>query len=144
MLAPTLLNEARFAYLHGDPVTLWEPQELSTTYTRAGSVPFTIGESRSSDIFGHQVQIADTLSWSRACTTSASAAASCTTRPAARAASRAGRARHLHVPQHDDGAVRSTDAGGRAAVHAAGQLRRHQLRVEAVDVGACSCRTASA
>jgi len=64
-LAPTLLNEARFAYLNGDPVTLWEPQELSTTYTRAGSVPFTIGESRSSDIFGHQVQLADTLSWSK-------------------------------------------------------------------------------
>ena len=65
MLSSTLLNEARFAYLHGDPVTLWEPQELSTTYTRAGSVPFTIGESRSSDIFGRQVQFADTLSWSR-------------------------------------------------------------------------------
>ena len=28
-------------------------------------MPFTIGESRSSDLFGHQVQIADTLSWSR-------------------------------------------------------------------------------
>ncbi len=65
VLGPTLLNEVRFAYLNGDPVTLWEPQSLSTTYTRAGSVPFTIGESRSSDLFGHQVQIADTLSWSR-------------------------------------------------------------------------------
>jgi hypothetical protein len=64
VLSSSLLNEARVSYLHGDPVTLWEPQELSTTYTRAGSVPFTIGESRSSDIFGHQVQIADTLSWS--------------------------------------------------------------------------------
>ena len=64
VLGPTLLNEVRFAYLHGDPVTLWEPQSLSTTYTRAGSVPFTIGESRSSDLFGHQLQIADTLSWS--------------------------------------------------------------------------------
>ena len=41
-----LLNEARFAYLNGDPVTLWEAQTLSTTYTRAGSVPFTIGQSR--------------------------------------------------------------------------------------------------
>jgi Carboxypeptidase regulatory-like domain len=65
VLSPTLLNEARFAYLNGDPVTLWEPQSLSTTYTRAGSAPFTIGESRSADLFGHQVQIADTLSWSR-------------------------------------------------------------------------------
>ena len=64
-LASNLLNEARVAYLHGDPVTLWQAQDLSTTYTRAGSVPFTIGESRSSDLFGHQIQIADTLSWAR-------------------------------------------------------------------------------
>jgi hypothetical protein len=59
-----LLNEARFAYLHGDPVTLWEAQTLSTTYTRSGAVPFTIGQSRASDIFGHQAQFSDTLSWS--------------------------------------------------------------------------------
>ena len=58
-----LLNEARFAYLDGAPVTLWEAQDPSTTYTRAGSVPFTIGESRAADIFGHQVQFADTASW---------------------------------------------------------------------------------
>src|SRR5262252_9119473 len=61
-----LLNEARFAYLDGDPVTLWEAQTLSTTYTRgAGAVPFTIGQSRASDLWGHQAQFADTLSWSR-------------------------------------------------------------------------------
>jgi carboxypeptidase family protein len=60
-----LINEARFAYLHGDPVTLWEAQTLSTAYTRSGSVPFTIGQSRASDIFGHQTQFSDTLSWSR-------------------------------------------------------------------------------
>jgi hypothetical protein len=59
-----LLNEARFAYLHGDPVTLWEAQTLSTTYTRSGAVPFTIGQSRASDLWGHQVQFSDTLSWS--------------------------------------------------------------------------------
>ncbi len=64
VISPTLLNEARFAYLHGDPVTKWEAQTLSTTYTRAGAVPFTIGQSRLSDIFSHQVQFADTLSWS--------------------------------------------------------------------------------
>ncbi len=58
-----ILNEARFAYLHGDPVTLWEAKSLSTTYTRAGAVPFTIGQSRASDIFSHQVQFSDTLSW---------------------------------------------------------------------------------
>jgi carboxypeptidase family protein len=60
----SLLNEARFAYLHGDPVTLWEAQSLSTTYTRGGAVPFTIGQSRASDIYGHQAQFSDTLSWS--------------------------------------------------------------------------------
>jgi hypothetical protein len=65
VVSSNLLNEARFAYLDGAPVTLWEAQNPSTTYTRAGSVPFTIGESRASDIFGHQVQFADTVSWAR-------------------------------------------------------------------------------
>jgi Carboxypeptidase regulatory-like domain/TonB dependent receptor len=64
VLNAKLLNEARFAYLHGDPVTLWEAQALSTTYTRGGAVPFTIGQSRASDLWGHQVQFSDTLSWS--------------------------------------------------------------------------------
>jgi hypothetical protein len=60
-----LLSEARVAYLDGDPVTLWEAQNPSTTYTRGGTVPFTIGESRAADLFGHQLQFADTLSWTR-------------------------------------------------------------------------------
>ncbi|MFL6228632.1 MAG: carboxypeptidase regulatory-like domain-containing protein [Pyrinomonadaceae bacterium] len=60
----SLINEARFAYLHGDPVTRWEAQTLSTTYTRGGAVPFTVGQSRLSDLWGHQWQLADTLSWS--------------------------------------------------------------------------------
>jgi hypothetical protein len=64
VITPKLLNEARVAYLHGDPVTLWEAQTLSTTYTRAGTVPFTIGQSRASDLWGHQVQVSDTVSWS--------------------------------------------------------------------------------
>jgi len=65
VLAPALLNEVRVAYLNGDPVTLWEAQTLSTKYMRSGSAPFGIGESRSADLFGRQVQVADTLSWSR-------------------------------------------------------------------------------
>jgi hypothetical protein len=65
VLSSNLLNEARVAYLNGDPVTRWEAQDPSTTYTRSGSVPFTIGESRSADLFGHQIQFADTLSWAR-------------------------------------------------------------------------------
>ena len=64
VINPRLLNEARFAYLHGDPVTLWEAQNLSTTYTRGGAVPFTIGQSRASDLWGHQIQFSDTMSWS--------------------------------------------------------------------------------
>jgi hypothetical protein len=64
ILSPTLLNEARLAYLNGDPVTLWEADVLSTTYTRGGAVPFTVGQSRLSDLFGHQAQLSDTLSWS--------------------------------------------------------------------------------
>ena len=65
VLSGSLLNEARFGYLNGDPVTLWEAETLSTAYTRSGSVPFTIGQSRVSDLFGHQIQFSDTLSWSR-------------------------------------------------------------------------------
>jgi hypothetical protein len=61
----SLLNEARIAYVNGDPVTKWEAATLSTTYTRTGSVPFTIGQSRVADLFGHQAQFSDTLSWSR-------------------------------------------------------------------------------
>ncbi|HEX3142993.1 MAG TPA: TonB-dependent receptor [Pyrinomonadaceae bacterium] len=65
VFSATLLNEARFSYLHGDPVTFWSAPTISTTYTRAGAVPFTIGQSRFSDLWGHQYQFADTLSWSR-------------------------------------------------------------------------------
>jgi hypothetical protein len=65
VVSSNFLNEARAAYLDGAPVTLWEAQNPSTTYTRAGSVPFTIGESRASDIWGHQFQLSDTMSWAR-------------------------------------------------------------------------------
>ncbi len=65
ILGPNLLNEARIGYLNGDPVTLWEAQSLSTAYTRAGSVPFTIGQSRESNVHSRQAQFSDTWSWSR-------------------------------------------------------------------------------
>ena len=64
VLSSRVVNEARLAYLHGDPVTLWEAQNPSTVYTRSGAVAFTIGESRSSDLWSHQWQFADTMSWS--------------------------------------------------------------------------------
>ena len=65
ILGPNLLNEARIGYLNGDPVTLWEAQSLSTAYTRSGSAPFTIGQSRESNVHSRQAQFSDTLSWSR-------------------------------------------------------------------------------
>jgi hypothetical protein len=65
ILGSQIVNEARVAYLNGDPVTLWEADVLSTTYTRAGSVPFTVGQSRVSDLFGRQAQFSDTLSWNK-------------------------------------------------------------------------------
>ena len=58
-----LFNEARVSYLNGAPVSHWEAENLSTAYTRAGSVPFTIGQSRVSNLHGRQVQLSDTLSW---------------------------------------------------------------------------------
>ena len=65
VLTANLSNEARFAYLNGDPVTRWEAAALSTSYTRSGTVPFTLGQSRLSDLFGRQQQFSDTLSWTR-------------------------------------------------------------------------------
>ena len=65
VISPNLLNEARFNFLDGDPVTRWEPLALSTAYTRSGSVPFTIGQSRAADLFSRQGQFSDTLTWAR-------------------------------------------------------------------------------
>ena len=63
VLSPAVLNEARFSYLHGDPVTLWSSPNISTAYTRGGSAPFSAGQSRFSNLYGYQVQFSDTLSW---------------------------------------------------------------------------------
>lgn len=60
-----LFNELRAAYLRSEPVNHWEAVTLSTAYTRAGSVPFTLGQSRISNVNGHQLQLSDTLTWSR-------------------------------------------------------------------------------
>jgi Carboxypeptidase regulatory-like domain/TonB dependent receptor len=64
VLGPTLLNELRVGFNNGDPVTRWEAETLSTTYTRSGSVPFTIGQSRLTDVHSRQAQVSDTLTWS--------------------------------------------------------------------------------
>jgi hypothetical protein len=65
VLAPTLLNEFRFNFLNGDPVTRWEPLQLSTTYSRTGAVPFTIGQSRAADLHSRQAQFSETVTWTK-------------------------------------------------------------------------------
>ena len=65
ILAPSMLNEARFEYLNGEPITNFEPVQPSTQFTRAGSAPFTIGESRYAHIFSRQAQLSDTLTWTK-------------------------------------------------------------------------------
>ncbi len=64
VFSSALINEARLDYLNGDPINRWGAPVLSTAYTRSGSVPFTIGQSRSANNFSHQVQFSDTMSWS--------------------------------------------------------------------------------
>jgi hypothetical protein len=64
ILGPNLLNEARLSYLNDDPVGHWAPSTLSTTYSRTGSVPFTIGQSRSSDFYSRIAQVSDAMTWS--------------------------------------------------------------------------------
>jgi hypothetical protein len=58
-----VLNEARFEYLNGDPITQFDPVQPSTQFTRAGAVPFTAGESRDAHIYSRQGQFSDTLTW---------------------------------------------------------------------------------
>jgi hypothetical protein len=65
IISTSLLNEVRLEYLDADPVTSWEPQTLSTAYTRSGSVPFTIGQSRAADLYSRQAQFSDTVTWSK-------------------------------------------------------------------------------
>jgi outer membrane receptor protein involved in Fe transport len=63
ILGPQMLNEARFVYLDGNPITTFDPITASTQFTRAGSAPFTLGESRAVHAFSRQAQFSDTLSW---------------------------------------------------------------------------------
>ena len=63
IVSETLLNEARFEYLYGNPITAFDPLSPSTQFTRAGSAPFTEGESRYAHVYSKQAQLSDTLSW---------------------------------------------------------------------------------
>jgi outer membrane receptor protein involved in Fe transport len=57
------LNDARFEFLLGSPITQFTPKDLSTQVFVSGV--YTSGESRIADLINHQYQWADTLSLSR-------------------------------------------------------------------------------
>lgn len=63
VLGGNMLNEARFEYQHGDPITNFDPLTPSTQFVRPGIA--TEGESRFSHVWSHQAQLSDTLSWTR-------------------------------------------------------------------------------
>ncbi len=63
VVSETLLNEARFEYLYGNPIAAFDPLSPSTQFTRSGSAPFTAGESRYVHVYSKQAQFSDTLSW---------------------------------------------------------------------------------
>jgi len=65
VLGANMLNEARFEYQNADPVTAFDPLTPSTQFTRAGTVPFTSGESRFVHVFSRVAQFSDTLSWTK-------------------------------------------------------------------------------
>jgi hypothetical protein len=59
------VNEARFQFQLGSPITQFDPLVPSTQFVRSGSVTGTEGESRSGSLMNHQYQWADTLILSR-------------------------------------------------------------------------------
>jgi hypothetical protein len=63
IISSSMLNEARLEFQSADPVTAFDPTMPSTQFTRAGSVPFTSGESRFAHIHSRVGQFSDTLSW---------------------------------------------------------------------------------
>jgi hypothetical protein len=65
IISSTVLNEARFEFQNADPVTAFDPLTPSTQFTRAGSFPFTAGESRFVHVLSRVAQVSDTLSWAR-------------------------------------------------------------------------------
>ena len=61
MITPALSNNARLAYLYGNPITEFEPNFPSTQFVRPGVS--TEGESRSAHLTNKQWQFADTLTY---------------------------------------------------------------------------------
>ena len=65
VISSSMLNEARLVFQDANPVTDFDPLTPSTQITRAGSVPFTSGESRYAHIYSRITQFRDTLSWTK-------------------------------------------------------------------------------
>jgi hypothetical protein len=63
ILGPSMLNELRFEYLDGDPVTSFDPVTPSTRFVRSGIA--TEGTSAYTHIFSRQAQLSDMLSWTK-------------------------------------------------------------------------------
>ena len=62
---PTLVNDLRFELLFGSPITRFDPATPSVQLIRSGVLASTEGESRIANLTNHEVQFADTLSWTK-------------------------------------------------------------------------------
>jgi outer membrane receptor protein involved in Fe transport len=65
LIKPTVVNELRFQLQIAAPITQFDPVTPSPQFVRSGNVASTEGDSRIANLTNHQVQIADTLSWTR-------------------------------------------------------------------------------
>ena len=63
VISPSVVNEARFQFQVGSPITQFDPASLSTQFVRPGLS--TEGESRSTKLTNHQYQLSDVLSFTR-------------------------------------------------------------------------------
>jgi hypothetical protein len=63
VLGPSMLNEARFEFLDGDPITSFDAVTPSTRFVRSGVA--TEGDSRYTHIKSREAQFSDTLSWTK-------------------------------------------------------------------------------
>jgi outer membrane receptor protein involved in Fe transport len=62
-ITPNVLNEARFEFLLGSPITQFLPKIQSSQVFISGV--YTSGESRIADLLNHQYYWADTMTWSK-------------------------------------------------------------------------------
>jgi hypothetical protein len=63
IISPNTVNDARFEFLLGSPITQFSPVDFSPQLYVSGY--YTYGESRAADLSNHQYEWADTLSMSR-------------------------------------------------------------------------------